>query len=438
MTEAGAGPPGVGKLVFLNRYFDPDQSATSQMLTDLARGLAARGFNVHVISSRQLYTDPSARLPRRETRAGVTAHRVATTRFGRTRLIGRALDYGSFYISAALRLAILLRPRDVVIAKTDPPLISLVAGVVARTRHAALVNWQQDVFPEVASALGSNPLPRFLDALLRRARDASLRAARMNVLIGPRMLEHFCGRRIPASRLCVIENWADAQAIRPQPTRSSFLRMRLGLKERFIVCYSGNLGRAHEFETFLAAAEICSDDPSIVFLMVGGGARMDALREAVTQRALGNFRFLPYQPRAMLGDSLAAADVHLASLLPALEGLIVPSKLYGVLAAARPLIFVGDCDGDVARVIAAAGCGVAVPVGAGEKLAAAIRQLRAEPDTCASMGARARTLLESRYTLESAIDRWIAMLAAVPGGPQCTAAPVPRATLTCHLDETHS
>ena len=404
------------KLVFVNRYFDPDQSATSQMLTDLARGLVARGLRVQVLCSRQLYTDAAADLSRLENRSGVAVYRVSTTRFGRSHLLGRAIDYASFYFSAGLALVKIIRAGDVVVAKTDPPLISVLAALIVRLKGAILVNWQQDVFPDIAAMLGMN-LPHWLDSLLRRMRDSSLRSAKMNVLIGHRMLEYFRRRGISDTQLCVIENWADAELIKPKPAGASALRARLGFTNEFIVCYSGNLGRAHEFETLVAAAQIVQSDPAIIFLIVGGGAKMAALRTAVQERALDNFRFLPYQDRSELADSLAAADVHLASLLPALEGFVLPSKLYGILAAGRPLLFVGDVLGDIARTIGEARCGISVDINAVAELAAAIRLLRSDPQSRLKMGERAREAFLARHTLDIAIDKWMSVLeVAAPRG----------------------
>jgi colanic acid biosynthesis glycosyl transferase WcaI len=399
-------------VVFVNRYYDPDQSATSQMLTDLARGLAFKGFKVHVVCSRQLYDDASARLIRDEVLSGVQVHRIATTRFGRDGLAGRALDYLSFHMACGWTLLKLLRRGVVLIAKTDPPLLSLLAAPIAKVRRAALINWQQDLFPEVASQLGANPLPNSLDRLLRRLRDASLRAANMNVLIGERMREHLAARGIPGSKLCIIENWADEHAIQPKATTASSLRSRLGLEGRFVVCYSGNLGRAHEFETLLGAAQVLQEDRRFIFLIIGGGAKMDLLKRSVGSLALDNFRFLPYQTRDTLEDSLAAADVHLVSLLPALEGLIVPSKLYGILAAGRPLIFIGDADGDIGRVIERAQCGRHIRVGDSIALGDALRGLATQPETTAQMGARARRLICEVYGVNRAIERWAAVVEA--------------------------
>jgi glycosyltransferase involved in cell wall biosynthesis len=307
----------------------------------------------------------------------------------------------------------LLKRGAVLIAKTDPPLLSILAAPIALITRSRLINWQQDVFPEIASHLGANPLPGWVDRAVKRLRDWSLRAARMNVLIGVRMQEYIAARGIPGSKLCVIENWADGEGIQPQETSASALRTRLGLGDRFVVCYSGNLGRAHEFDTLLAAARALRAEPAYVFLMIGGGAKMDALKQAVVRHALGNFRFLPYQPRDSLQDSLAAADVHLVSLLPPLEGLIVPSKLYGILAGGRPLIFIGDPDGDVARVIDRAQCGRLVQVGDSPALADAIREFAADAGLRRRMGVRARKILCEEFSLRQAVGRWAAVIERV-------------------------
>jgi glycosyltransferase involved in cell wall biosynthesis len=322
------------------------------------------------------------------------------------------LDYASFYVTCAVMLMKILRRGDALVAKTDPPLLSILAAPIARAKRAALINWQQDVFPEIASHLGAHPLPRWLDNLLKRARDASLRAAKMNVLIGGRMREYLAARGIPESKLCVIENWADGDAIQPKPSSTSALRARLGLLDHFVVCYSGNMGRAHEFETLLGAAEALNGEPRFIFLIIGNGAKMDALKQAVAERTLGNFRFLPYQPRDTLEDSLAAGDVHLVSLLPALEGLIVPSKLYGILAAGRPLIFIGDSGGDIGRVIERTQCGRLVRVGDSTALENTLRNLERERDSLERIGARARKLLSEEYSLQRALERWAVLIRA--------------------------
>ncbi len=408
------------KLVFVNRYFFPDQSATSQMLSDLAFGLAARGCEVHVVCSRQRYDDASAGLAPQETVDGVTIHRVVSSRFGRANLAGRALDYATFYLACAVRLVRILSRGDTVVVLTDPPLLSILGMLAAQPTGAHLVNWLQDVYPEVASRLGANPLPGPLDRWLRRWRDRSLARARMNVVLGQRMADVIAARGIPRERIRVIENWACVPDAAPKLPSASELRARLGLAGKFVVGYSGNLGRAHEYRTILEAAELLAAETDLVFLMVGGGAGMMALRRQAMQRGLGNLHFHPYVMRAELADSLAAPDVHLLSLLPALEGLIVPSKFYGILAAARPVVFVGDPQGEVGRIIWEAKIGVTVSVGDARGLARVLRELRDDPGHCEVLGRAGHRLHCGRYTAPRALEEWTQAL-EVPAPPDSVA-----------------
>ena len=398
------------RVFFVNRFFYPDESATSQLLSDLAFGLADSGMDVHVVCSRALYDGAPTRLQPRETIRGVAVHRLWTTRFGRAGLLGRATDYLTFYISCAFMLGWWLQKEDVIVAKTDPPLISIVAALAARLKGAILVNWLQDVFPEVATALGAVPMPSIVQRWLRGLRDRSLLSASVNVVIGERMQEFIVGRGVSAARTVVIENWASIGKQAPIRAADSHLRRRLGLQEKFVVGYSGNLGRAHEYEIFIDTARALLGQREIQFLFIGGGVHMNQLRDAAAQLALTNMHFLPYQPRDALEDSLGAVDLHLVSLRPCLEGLIVPSKFYGILAAGRPVAFVGDPDGELARVIGRAHCGLVVRSGDSAGLAHGIELLRTRPDLRVTYGAAARDLMDGHHGESRAIARWSELL----------------------------
>lgn len=397
------------KLVFVNRYFHPDHSATSQMLSDLAFALAEQGWPVQVITSRQRYDDPAADLPATETVAGVRIHRVRTPRFGRGRLAGRLLDYLGFYLGAGLALARLADRDTIVVAKTDPPLLSIPAALICRLRGARLVNWLQDLFPEVATALGVRGLQGLFGRLLVRWRNRSLTAAWRNVAIGERMRERLLAEGVDPAAVRVIPNWADGSAVTPQPAEDNPLRRDWGLQDKLVVGYSGNLGRAHEIDTLLDAAERLRDHHDILFLVIGGGALLPALRDAVQARGLDNMQFRPYQPRERLADSLGAADLHLVILRPELEGMIVPSKYYGIAAAGRPALFIGDTDGELARLLHDADCGVAVAPGDGEALARHILELRGS-ERRHTLGQRARQRFEREYDFPVALRRWEALL----------------------------
>jgi colanic acid biosynthesis glycosyl transferase WcaI len=398
------------RLVFVNRYFFPDQSATSRMLADLAFRLAERGVSVAVVTSPQLYENPRAALPPYEVAHGVTIYRVSAAVRGRARLVGRALDYLSFHVAAGRALLKLLRRGDVVVAKTDPPLISIVVSHAARWRGAVLVNWLQDLFPEVASVLTPKLIPKHIERQLTAARDRSLRRAAMNVVLGEGMRDRVLSAGIDAGRVRIVPNWADTTSVVPMPTVDSVTRRRIALDGRFVIGYSGNLGRAHEFETLIGAARLLRTDPRFAFLITGGGAKAEAVRNSVQSLGLDSFFFQSYQPAELLSDSLAAADAHFVSLLPALEGLIVPSKIYGILAAGRPVVFVGDPGSDLAKLVREQRCGVVVAVGDSEGLAAELRALRDDPGRLESMGTRARELALARYTKEHAVAEWFALL----------------------------
>lgn len=215
---------------------------------------------------------------------GVQVHRVWTSRFGRTNLVGRASDYFSFYVSATIKLFFLTDLHTVVVAKTDPPLISVPVSWVTRWRGARLVNWLQDVFPEVAVELGVKALDGRFGAWVCRLRDNSLRVAMMNVVLGERMAERVRARGVDADKVRVISNWADGEAITPIPAEANPLRAEWNLIGKFVVMYSGNMGRGHEFETFLGAAALLQADARYVFLFVGGGNQRGPLGSEVARR----------------------------------------------------------------------------------------------------------------------------------------------------------
>jgi colanic acid biosynthesis glycosyl transferase WcaI len=369
------------------------------MLTDLAIHLARSGRGVVVITSRQRYDDPAAELPPFETMDGVQVHRVATTRFGRASLTGRAVDYLTFYVTAFFALLRRANRRSIVVAMTDPPLISVVAAMACRLRGATLINWVHDLFPEIAEALGVGGKKG--GAAVLRLRDWSLRRARINVALGQAMASRIDAR---GASVTVVPNWADGSAIEPVAPGDNTLRRQWGVAEHFVVGYSGNLGRAHEFGTLTGAMRLLKDDEAVRFVMIGAGAQLACVQQHTA--GLDNVRFHPYQPRESLGRSLSVADVHIISLIPELEGLIVPSKFYGVLAAGRPTLFIGSPTGELAGLIARHDCGITVRPADEEGLARAIRELAADRERCERMGRNARALFEREYDRPIAMKRW--------------------------------
>ncbi|MDH4153147.1 MAG: glycosyltransferase family 4 protein [Nitrospira sp.] len=397
-------------MVFINRFFYPDQSATSQLLTDLAFHFAEKSHPVTVITSRQLYGDARSLLPPQEELRGVKICRVWSTRFGRAKLLGRALDYATFYLGVVAALFKMVRAGDIVIAKTDPPLISVVAAAITTLSGARLINWTQDLFPEIAGAIDITGT-RILEPGLRWLRNRALKMAACNIVIGEHMAGRLRGEGVPASTIRVIHNWADSVAVRPIAHHDNPLRIDWNLQDKFVVGYSGNLGRAHEFQTILQAAEQLCDSPTIRFLFIGAGVGLLPLQQEVNRRALSNVLFQPYQPREQLSYSLSVADLHLVSLRPALEGLIVPSKFYGIAAAGRPVLFLGSPTGEIAGILGEHHCGYTVGVGEVDQTVTIISRLASDEGECRRLGQAARMALEQHYDKKAAFRDWDETLA---------------------------
>jgi colanic acid biosynthesis glycosyl transferase WcaI len=400
------------RIFFVNRFFSPDLTATSQILSDLAFTLAERGLAVTVVTSRLRNDVPGALLSRRENIRGVEVVRVRTSRFGgEARLRWRLFDYLSFYGPATLALLTRVRRGDLIVAKTDPPLISVFASAIARLRGARLVNWLQDVFPEIAE---KTQMGVFLGGRvvrwLRTLRDSSLQRALVNVVLGESMLRLIAARGVPPERIRLVANWVDERKITPLAREESALRSPWGLEGKFVVGYSGNMGQVHEFDTVISAAVRLARREDIVFLFIGRGKQRWVLEGEVRERGLRNVRFKPYQDQEVLRESLGALDVHLVTQKPAVEGLVFPSKVYAALAAGRPVVFIGPTDGDVVRLLREGGCGLAFAAGDTDGVAGAIEQLAADRARGEAMGANGRRMLESRFSRSRAIAAWESLL----------------------------
>jgi colanic acid biosynthesis glycosyl transferase WcaI len=394
------------RLIFINRYFHPDQSASSRLLSDLAFALADAGHNIMILTSQQRYDDPDARLPASEIRGRVKVHRLAGTRFGRIALPGRAIDYVSFYVSMALHLLKLARAGDTIVPMTDPPMLSLFVAPIARPKGCRIINWLQDLYPEVALAVGTPFLRPIVAKVIQGFRDRSLRAADCNVVISTAMAERVSTLDVKKERIKVIHNWVDDHALSPIPGHENPFRRAWGLEDKFVVGYSGNLGRVHDIDTILlASGELV--DCQVVFLCIGGGAQYDALKEASEKRRLTQlFRFMPYQSETDLPYSLSVADVHWLSHKPEFEGLLFPSKFYGIAAVGRPIIAITSRQSELAKLVSQYHCGLVIEQGDGKTLAVELKRLKAAPEVCSAMGERARAMLEAQFSRAHAINAW--------------------------------
>lgn len=383
------------RFLFVNGYFPPDEAATAQILGDLVETACREGYECRVVTSDRGYADSKVRYPRREAWRGALVERVRATGFGRGSTAGRALDYVTFVANAFVRLLSGPRP-DVVIGLSTPPILGALAVIVARLRGARSVYWAMDVHPDVAFALGmlrpGSVAGRSLSAVSRW----TVRSADLVVALGETMAGFL--ERQGAHRITIVHNWADETAIYPLVVDESAYRAARGWGSRFVVLYSGNMGLAHDFDTVIAAAGRLQARADIVFAFMGGGPRRKEVEHAATMRGLKNVEFHSAVSRTALGDSLAAGDIHLVTLRPGVPGLLVPSKIYGVLAAGRPTLYVGPPIGEVHDIVVSARCGTVVSNGDVEGLASSIAAYVDDLARRAREGLAARSLFERRFT----------------------------------------
>lgn len=402
------------RIVFVNRFYAPDHSATAQILTDLARGLVERGYEVHVIASQGLYDDPSIKLVPEEVRDGVHVHRVPTPVYQRHNLAKRAMGYISVYRAFASAARKFVEAGDIVVVKTDPPLLSVFVERAIRGRGAHLMNWLQDIYPEIAVQLGVPFFRGPVAMCLAQQRDTSWRHAHTNIVLGCRMAEVVKARVIGHDKIAIIPNWTDDEAIQPVDRFENILRETWGLKNKFVVGYSGNLGRAHEYDTLLEAARLLKHRDDIIFLFVGGGHHITTLKARVDEYGIASqFQFRPYQDHSQLKYSLGVCDIHWLSLRPEVEGLIVPSKFYGIAAAGRPTIAITAVNGEISRLIKEHGCGVQVDPGDAHALSRTITQLADDRRIVDDMGHAARLMIDTKFSRQHAFDAWDSLLASV-------------------------
>lgn len=387
-------------MLVLNRSYWPDVEATGQLLTELCEDLAA-DCDVTVIAGRPNHSFEAER-PTQEVRNGVEIVRVRNRRYSKTSLLSRAVGLSSYLCLTAWRALNRARP-DVVVAESDPPVLGLLGAALRRWHRCPYVNYLQDLHPEVGLALGKmRPGP--LTAALRAATQMGLRSADRVVVLGQDMRRRVIGRGVAAERIDVIPNWSDTAAIRPGPA-SRAVRAGWGVGDEFVVLYSGNLGLSQNLDQVLGAAELMRAEP-VAFVLAGEGASKERLQARARERHLTNVRFAPYAPKERLGEALGAADLHLVTLQAGLAGYIVPSKLYGILAAGRPYVAAVEADSEVADLTAAHGCGVRVPPDAPAELAAAVRRCAADHAALARMGAKGRELAEREFDRRRAADRF--------------------------------
>ncbi|WP_047497537.1 glycosyltransferase family 4 protein [Terriglobus sp. TAA 43] len=369
------------RVLLMNQFFWPDSAATSQLLTDVARDLVVLGHEVHVIcGGTYAETDP-------ESKPDVVIHQIRGFHFSRS-TAGRMLSYASFYIGATWKAFRVPKP-DTVLTLTTPPLLSVVGTLLKMFRGSRFCIWEMDVYPDVAVDLGYIKVGGISHRAIGVVADWSRRNADSVIVLGECMRTRLLARGTPNEAIAVVQNWADSTQIAVAARKAD--------GNSLLLVYSGNLGLAHDVETLIGAIRKLREDARFRFLFLGGGSRRAELASFLQAENIASVELRGYVPRAELGSSLSAGDIGIVTQREACCGSVVPSKVYGLLAAGRPILFVGPGAATPASIVRRHACGWHIDNGAVEGLVNLLKHLAEHPDEISAAGKNGRLALEREF-----------------------------------------
>jgi colanic acid biosynthesis glycosyl transferase WcaI len=390
-------------ILLFNEYYPPDTSATAKMAVQVAETLARR-HKVTVVAGRPSY-DPDQFYPyaflRRDTRNGVVVECVGSTAYPRHKMRRRVSNYLS-YLALAVPRALAIRP-DVILAMTDPPVAGIAGAFVARLAGRPFVYNIRDMYPDMAIGGDIVRPSKWVDSWEKMHRRALKQAARV-IVLGDDMRERILAKGVAPERVVVVRDGTSFPESMPEQNDPIVQEIRCGFP--FVAVHAGNLGFYGAWGTMLKAAEILrTENAGLVF--IGDGANRVALEASAANSP--NVRFLPFRPFAQVQHVMMAGDVHVVTVRRGLEGVVVPSKLYSILAAGRPVLVVAAATSDAARIVVESGCGMAADPDDPAAVAAAIRELRSDLSRLGEMGRRARETAK-KYARVNELERFVGIM----------------------------
>ncbi|UAJ72553.1 glycosyltransferase family 4 protein [Synechocystis sp. PCC 7339] len=401
------------KLTILNQFYPPDYAATGQLLEELSIELSKKELDVQIFAGQSGYAFDQELAPAQEMCQGVLIRRTRTSRLWPQRLRGRAIAGILYCLRAIVKLRLRNRLGDLILVTTEPPYLMVVAYILHLLYRKPYICLIYDLYPDVAVKLGVAKEKDAIVKLWRWLNRLTWQKAEAIIVLSESMAKVIVDQQ-PAltEKIKVVHNWADGVLIQPRAKIDNWFAQRHGLDQTFTVLYSGNMGRCHDLETIMEAARLLSQQ-AVQFVFIGAGAKAAICRNFVQRHQLTNCLFLPFQPKQVLPFSLTACDLSLVSILAQVEGLVVPSKFYGCLAAGTAIAAICPSHSYLRGIIADAQCGVAIDNGDGEKLAQFILQLKNDPQRATAMGHQGRQYFEENFTLGTIAEQYLSVITKV-------------------------
>jgi colanic acid biosynthesis glycosyl transferase WcaI len=383
---------------YLSELYYPEDSATGYYVTKTAEALAAT-YDVSVLCAQPTYRARGTKAPTHELLNNVHVHRCAATTLNKDVLTFRLVNLFTISVSLFFKAVGSIRQGDVVFVVTNPPTLPFVAFLACKLKGARLILRIEDVYPDAMIAAGMLRSGSVIVRMLNFMHRSLYRNVDRVIVLGRDMLQ-VVRKKIQQNdrHVSIVTHWADCGEITPLERNENPLLRKHGLTNKFVVQYSGNMGRTHDIEGLIQCARMLESEGDIHFLFIGTGAKETWLRRTAQEFRLKNVTILPPQPRGDLAQSLNACDLAVISFVEGMAGVSVPSRMYNILAAGKPILAVADADSELALVVQEERVGWLVQPASPEKTAQAIREAFSNPGLLFEMSKRARTLVLRDYT----------------------------------------
>ena len=385
------------KILVITELYHPEQNATGYFLTGIAEGLAEKNV-VEVLCAQPCYNQRGVKAPRLEELNNVVIKRCWSTTHDPRKIWRRLLNFATISLSIGWRSLFSIHSGDKVLVVTNPPILPFLIRWVCFLKGAKFVLLVHDVYPDVFVPLGLMQSNNPIYSMLSWANGKLYASADRVVVLGRDMARLVEGKSKGLAQVSVIPNWGDIDVITPSPKADNTLLQKLNLTGKFVVHYSGNHGRTHDLLSMVEAAKMLEDERDIHFLLIGEGSGKAEVVSRAKILGLNNIIFLPYVDRAELNTSLNASDVSVVVFKKGMAGISVPSRLYNLMAAGKPILAVVDDDSEVADVIREAKLGISVPPESPEKLAEQILSFKNDGDLRVKMAENSRNEAVTKYS----------------------------------------
>lgn len=416
------------RLALVCKHFYPEMVSTGMHMTEIARRLQEKGWQITVYCDQPEYTveEDEDKVPPELLHEGIRIKRVPVWGAHRNGMFLRGVRGGTYLLST---IRALVRDRDQydgLLVTTNPPFAGLAGWYMSAVHGLPYVQLVYDVYPDIAEELGAIRSGALPARVWEQASRLMLNRAAGTIVIGRDMAElvRYKLRCENWGTMHLIPNWSDERTVEPVPRDENLFRQEHEVGDQILVQYSGRMGTTHNLEPLIEAAEQLQDAP-VLFQFNGEGAKKETLQRMADERGLENVVLLPYQPLEDLDTVLSAADVAVVCLESRFTGMSVPSKTYGIMAAGTPMLGFVNAGSEVGRTIQEHDCGIVLEDPRGNDVAQLLRRLLEDRDRLREMGQRGREAFEERYTLSHAAERYDSVLQRYIYGEGAGTTPMP-------------